>query len=477
MTIIGQLITGNEVLFGKTRDTNGPFMGSQARMQGARVLFSLTCGDDRSHLLNALSFLADHCDVILMTGGLGPTSDDLTAEVVARFCEVPLEFRTEAWEACVEAFARLGRKEVPESNRKQALLPKGCEIIPNPVGTAVGFSVAHSRGAQIFCLPGVPFELEPMYVASVLPKITKTGGHNSVRTWQVFFLGESAMQNKLADFEKDLQELQPNVVVAYQAHAGYVTYSVALAATQESELPAVKEFLDDFVEPRVASCLKHYVVSRSEKPFPAFLVETLAQKKLKLSVAESCTGGLLSQMICAVPGASACFESGIVSYSNEAKIKFLGVNPETIVQDGAVSEKTVIEMAKGTLKAACAQIAISLSGVAGPSGGTEINPVGTVYLALCIDNALPKDLALQSKLERFGWKKIVEPQATTEVQALEIGEAGEHPESLVFTIRIQLGSRMPRQVIQLRSSNFALGSLVVLSQLLCVSNAHVPKGS
>ena len=283
---IGLLITGNEVLFGKTRDTNGPFMAAHLRRVGCSVKRSLVCGDDREELARALSYLAETCEAILMTGGLGPTSDDLTAEIVAKFFGLPTVFSEPAWQACVDAFARLGRKEVPETNRKQAELPAGCTLVPNPVGTAVGFTVHGHRNGKplsVTCLPGVPFEMEPMFLATVLPSLTVSGAESVQRTWQVFALGESVMQERIAAVESRIARELPEAVVSYQAHAGYVTYAVFAQAFEAARKSAIEAALDGFVREGVEAAFGHHVVAHGDLLLAPHIVKAFSTAGLSLS--------------------------------------------------------------------------------------------------------------------------------------------------------------------------------------------------
>jgi nicotinamide-nucleotide amidase len=222
--VVGLLITGNEVLFGKTKDTNGPFMAAHFRSLGIAVEQIMICGDNETQLLDCLTYLSAKCTTVIMTGGLGPTSDDLTAQLVAQYLDLPVQFFPEAWEACVQAFGRFGRTDVPESNKKQALLPAGSQLIPNNIGTAVGF-IAQGQ-IKIICLPGVPFELEPMFLNTVLPLFKGADGTFFSKTWQVFYMGESSMQLRLNELEQKTKAGFPDAVISYQAHAGSVTYSL-----------------------------------------------------------------------------------------------------------------------------------------------------------------------------------------------------------------------------------------------------------
>jgi nicotinamide-nucleotide amidase len=231
---IGTLITGNEILYGKTKDTNGVFFAQELLKVGVRVQSLRVEGDFQANILRALNELFETCDVVLMTGGLGPTSDDLTAQIVAQFVNEPLVFFHEAWGMCLNYFKKLGRTEIPESNRKQAFLPKNALLLPNSLGTAAGFFVKF-KNKFLYCLPGVPAECEAMFLDSVLPQILQLvpATHKmKSASWQIVGVGESFLQTKLDDFEKKHSRFQ----ISYQAHAGYVTYTLSALENELNSL-------------------------------------------------------------------------------------------------------------------------------------------------------------------------------------------------------------------------------------------------
>lgn len=453
---VGILITGNEVLFGKTRDTNGPFMAAHLRRAGREVKRSLVSGDDRVELARALRYLSETCDTVLMTGGLGPTSDDLTAEVVGAFLGLPLDFSEPAWRACIDAFARMGRTEVPETNRKQALLPRGCRLIPNGVGTAVGFAASGSvegRALTLVCLPGVPFEMEPMFLEHVLPGLGDAEAVVTSRSWQVFGLGESTMQQKVAALEERVAREVPEAIVSYQAHAGYVTYALFAPARGDARASAVRGAVEGWFTRGVEEAFGTHVIARTEKSLAPYLVEAYAAAGVTLAVAESCTGGLVSKEIVAVPGSSACYLGGVTAYANALKSKVLGVPEALLATHGAVSEETARAMAEGAVDVLGSDVAIAITGVAGPSGGSDRAPVGTICLGLAWRESAVDSRRLAARLAPFRWK---------EAPVLENGRASDDDVgSMVVTLA--LGKRMRRDVIQLRSSVFALGSLALVA--------------
>lgn len=275
---IGFLITGNEILSGKTQDINGVFLSRYLKKFGLSLINTVICGDDEDDLIRSLSFLSQSCDVILMTGGLGPTSDDLTAKIMGHFFKVPLEFNEQAWKDCLDAFKRLGRENIPESNKKQAYLPKGCDLLPNKMGTAAGFLVFgthENKQVTVYCMPGVPYEMHPMFLNYVLPCFLDKKQNSIFKVWQVFFMGESAMQSAIETAEKKLLSECPDAVVSYQAHNCYVTYSIRLSS--------YKNELDHFSQ-EVKSAFGDYIIYDQDKLVAEYIDEKLKDLKLTFSV-------------------------------------------------------------------------------------------------------------------------------------------------------------------------------------------------
>jgi nicotinamide-nucleotide amidase len=275
---IALLITGNEILSGKTQDINGVFLSRHLKKFGISLINTIICGDDEEELIRCLSFLSQNCDVILMTGGLGPTSDDLTAKIIGHFFKVPLEFNEQAWKDCLDTFKKLGRTNIPESNKKQAYLPKGCDLLPNKMGTAAGFSVSgihENKQVTVYCMPGVPYEMHPMFLNYVLPCFLDKKQNPIFKVWQVFFMGESAMQSAIETAEKKLLSECPDAVVSYQAHSCYVTYSIRLSS--------YKNELDSFSK-EVKSAFGNYIIYDQDKLVAEYIDEKLKDLKFTLSV-------------------------------------------------------------------------------------------------------------------------------------------------------------------------------------------------
>lgn len=443
------LITGNEVLSGKTRDTNGFFLSRALEDLGHAVSASLTVGDDEKTLKGALEFLSRKADVILMTGGLGPTSDDLTANVVASFTQQELAFNDAAWRVCTEMFAKLGRKDIPESNKKQALLPALCQVLDNKMGTAAGFvssTFVEGRKVDVVCMPGVPYEMEAMFESGVKPLLGNAASQTLKYAWQVFMLGESKLQSAVREIENDLKVKFPNAVVSYQAHSCYVTYSCSLTTADNTAREGFAAYVQKSFEPALYGLVGDKILYAAGKNLLAALSAELKAKAVTVSFAESCTGGLLSKELATVPGTSSYFIGSAVVYANAAKTTMLGVNENTLQSFGAVSEETACEMASGIRAKLKTDLSLSITGVAGPGGGTERHPVGQVSFAVAIALARIKDsLGLEQRLGLFGWRRA-ESDAAVELR---------------FVSTQNFGATRKREAIQTRASDFAQASLYV----------------
>jgi nicotinamide-nucleotide amidase len=440
----GLLLTGNEVLTAKTRDSNGFYMATRLRQRGVSMAPTMVCGDDKKELLACLGFLAERADIILMTGGLGPTSDDLTAEVIAAFFEIPTQFNEEAWEACVSYFKRLGRLDVPEVNRKQALLPQGAQLLPNPNGTAVGFRVEgriKGKSVMVCCMPGVPQEFTPMFDDYVLP-VFQEQKYQVNKVWQVFGLGESAMQTRVGEVEKALQERYAECVISYQAHSGYVTYSILIPCANAQQEERICAEIESNDVAHIEKSFGKHILYRDARPLARYLIATLTEKGLKLALAESCTGGNIAAAVCAEEGASRCFEGGAVAYSYAAKNHLLGVPFDLLMESGAINKSTARCMAHGALVRFDSEVSLAVTGIAGPLGGNAETPVGTVCYSLGVRKDTIPDLELlQKRLADFGWQKAE--------QVLQ-------SENIFFENQIHFGINMRREVIQTRAQVYGL---------------------
>jgi nicotinamide-nucleotide amidase len=373
--MLAEIITiGDEILIGQIVDTNSAWMAAKLNEQGIRIKQISSVSDNREHILKSLAEAETRADIILITGGLGPTKDDITKKTLAEYFNVGLVLNQEAL-ANVENIFKKYNRPLLDVNRKQAEVPANCEIIQNHNGTAPGmwFNV---NGKIYVSMPGVPFEMKYMVEEEVIPKLKATLSlpviiHKTILTVGE---GESFLAEKIADIEDSLPE---NIKLAYLPKMGQVRLRLSAYGDNETILQQkVEEFADQIVE-RVGI----NVVAREDIPLEKVVLNLMAAKGLKLSAAESCTGGYISHLITQHAGSSQVFLGGAVSYSNDIKESALGVKHETLTSYGAVSKETVIEMAEGALRNFKSDYAIAVTGVAGPGGGSEDKPVGTVWIA------------------------------------------------------------------------------------------------
>jgi nicotinamide-nucleotide amidase len=371
------LSTGEEVLNGVIVDSNAAHIAQRLFGMGLRVSRHTTVGDRLSSLADILKEIGNRADVALVTGGLGPTTDDLSAEAAARAMGVPLKLDQEALDHIAEFFKMRG-VEMKKTNEKQAFFPQGAQRLDNPVGTAPGFSVTIGK-CRFFFMPGVPFEMHRMMQDWVLPGIAGMlgdagGGCNILQVLSTFGLAESTVGHLLAGFESACGEVQLGYQVAFPG------IFVKLYGHGQDEA-ACRGKVDDATD-WVCQRLGNHVVSREGQPMEAVLGRLLSERKETLAVAESCTGGLISHWLTNVAGSSDYFLFSGVTYSNEAKQRVLGVSKETLKRFGAVHERTAGEMAAGARHAAGATYGLATSGIAGPGGGSPDKPVGTVCIGL-----------------------------------------------------------------------------------------------
>jgi len=374
------LAIGDEIVSGLTVDTNSAFLAQLLRSAGIEIAGILSVPDDEAAIVQALSRAADDAEYIVTTGGLGPTSDDLTTTCVARFAGVPLELHEPSLIAIEQRFRDRGM-EMPANNRKQALLPRGSTVVPNPEGTAPGFicEAQRPRGARLIAsLPGVPREMRRMAEESVLPILAKRAGAGRIgsRVFSTFGLSESKLDELLAG------AIAPEEArLSFRAAFPRLQVRVSVAAPTDEEL---QRRLDE-LEARVRERLGDRIYAVGDEGLEETVGKLLRERRLSIATAESCTGGLIGHRLTEVPGSSDYFLLGTVTYSNRAKSEVLGVSEETLATHGAVSEPAVLEMARGVRRLAGASIGLATSGIAGPGGGTAEKPVGTVWLALVSD--------------------------------------------------------------------------------------------
>ena len=369
------LAVGTELLLGDIVNTNAQFLSKELAGLGIPVYFQSVVGDNADRLMESYRIAFERSDLLITSGGLGPTEDDLTKETAARYFDKKM-IRSEETLKHLENLLVSQNYPMTENNRKQADIPEGAKILKNNNGTAPGIYL-EENGKILILLPGPPQELIPMFKESVLPLLLKKQErlfHS--RTIKVCGIGESALETKL----KDLIDSQTNPTIATYASLHEVKLRLtASAKTQEEAEEMIKPVADEIYK-RIASD----IYGEDEDTLTSVLAKKLSEKKFKLAVAESCTGGKLSSTLVEHSGISEVLLESLVTYSNESKIQRLGVKAETLEKFGAVSEETAIEMAKGVAECLWADVAISTTGIAGPTGGTDEKPVGLVYIGLFI---------------------------------------------------------------------------------------------
>ena len=370
------LSTGDELITGRVVDTNSSYIADKLYGLGLEVVAILKVGDARERLLWALRHGLELGDLVIGTGGLGPTTDDLTTEVVAEYFGRSLKMDEGVATALKRRFESRGIEMTP-NNLKQALFPEGADIIPNPMGTAPGFRVATEDQKYLLWLSGVPREMGVMLKESVLPWIAqerKSGGEISSCTFKVYGLTES----KLGDILKPIP-LSEEIRLSYRAHFPDLSLRLTVrgGAERERKFSELKAQIRELIGP--------HIYAEGDQSLEEIVGKLLLEKRCTLALAESCTGGYIGHRITRVPGSSAYFKSSAVTYSDESKIRFLGVQRATLEKYGAVSRETALEMAQGIMRQAEADIGLSVTGIAGPTGGSPEKPVGTVWIGLARD--------------------------------------------------------------------------------------------
>lgn len=372
MAVCELISVGTEILLGDILNTDAQYLSIELAKLGISVIHQSTVGDNRERLLAQLDEAAKRSDIIILSGGLGPTPDDLTKEVCCEFFGKEMFLHEPTVEKIKEYFSSKGI-EMAQNNLKQAMLPKDCVIFPNDNGTAPGMAI-EKDGVHILVLPGPPRELKPMFQNCAVPYLMQFSdriivSHN-IRT---FGIGESSMAERV----NDLFDAQNPTVAPYAKDGEALLRVTAMAKTKEDAeslcepiIEEIKKRLDAYVYGVDYNCIEEAVVGM------------LKEHHLKVATAESCTGGLIAKRITDVPGASEVFECGIISYANAIKHKVLGVSEDDLNKHGAVSEPVAKQMAQGALKVSGADIAVSVTGIAGPDSDSTGKPVGLVYIGL-----------------------------------------------------------------------------------------------
>ncbi len=365
------IAVGTELLLGQIVNTNAKFLSVELSKLGVNVFYQTVVGDNEERLLNALSIAFGRCDMVVLTGGLGPTADDLTKETVAKYFGLELVEDKASLDAIYARFERVGG-EMAESNKKQAMMPKGCTILKNDNGTAPG-AIVEQDGKIAIILPGPPSEMEPMYSTKVYPWLRQRCPDQLYsKVLRVFGVGESILEERLSD----LIASQTDPTIAPYAKEAEVELRITTRAKTKEEAMARIEPVVRQVQDTVPGCVYGY----DEDTLASVLFRVLQRTDKTIATAESCTGGMLGEALTSVPGISAYFGYGVVTYANDVKESVLGVRHATLMAHGAVSRETAMEMAEGLLSKSGADVAVSVTGIAGPDGGSAEKPVGLVYV-------------------------------------------------------------------------------------------------
>ncbi len=369
------ICVGTELLLGDILNSNTQYLGRQLANLGIPHYFQTVVGDNRDRLKQVLKVASDRANLLLLTGGLGPTPDDLTTETIASFFATPLQERPELIADIEAKFAKRGWKMSP-SNRKQALMPVGAKILPNPMGSAAGMIWQPREDLTIMTFPGVPAEMHRMWEETAVPFLKAQGWGSSIifsRTLRFWGIGESNLAEKVSSYLE-----MPNPTVAPYASQGEVR--LRISARAESEESAIA--LINPIQQQIQEIAGLDYFGTDEDTLASVVGTLLREAKQTIAVAESCTGGGLGAMLTSVSGSSSYFLGGIIAYSNEIKQNLLGVKAESLNQEGAVSGTVAREMALGVKKQFHSDWGLSITGIAGPSGGTAEKPVGLVYLGM-----------------------------------------------------------------------------------------------
>lgn len=367
------IAVGTELLLGQITNTNARYISEKLAELGIDVYWQTVVGDNDSRIREALNTALTRADLVIFSGGLGPTMDDLTKETVADVLSLSLEMDID-WENKIAGFfAKIGRT-MTDNNRKQAMIPLGGRILINDNGTAPGIWLEHGDSV-IVMLPGPPRELEPMFAEKVMPLLKKEARQIIFsRVLKVTGLGESAMEESIADLIK--QQTNPTIAPL----AKYAEVHLRLTAKTDTREEA--EALLDGTEQLLRQRLGDAIFARNQETMAEVVAVMLFKAKLTLATAESCTGGLLAHYLTNVAGSSDYFLEGLITYSNRSKINLLGIKPAIIREYSAVSEETARAMAENARMRADTDLAVAVTGIAGPSGGSDKKPVGLVYIAL-----------------------------------------------------------------------------------------------
>jgi len=389
--------TGTELLLGETLNTSVHFLTGKLSSLGIEVDYHTTVGDNSERLEQVLRQAIERTDLLVTTGGLGPTVDDLTKELVAKVLNIKMELDPSSLEQIKQFFGRR-KAPMPLNNEKQAYFPQNSKILPNPIGTAPG-AIIEKNGKTVIILPGPPFEMTPMFNTYVWPELQKNIDPNAERmnerVLKVFGMGESAIEEVLADLISLTNLSMSLLAKRAEMHIRLVARSSRKMSTEADEVL-------NRAEEEIRRRLGNKVFGRDQETMIGIVGQLLKNQQLTIATAESCTGGLLGASLTQEPGSSGFYLGGVISYSNSLKQGLLGVNEESLLKYGAVSEEVASEMAEGIRSQVGADLAISTTGIAGPGGGTDQKPVGLVYVGL----ATAKGVQVE-KIQLYGEREYV----------------------------------------------------------------------
>lgn len=393
---------GDEILLGNTLNTNAAYIGSQLFEINIPVIKSSVIGDDNTVILNELKFATEIADLVLLTGGLGPTHDDVTRKSIVDFFNTELVENQEVLEDIKTLFEKRKRKMLP-MNIDQAKVPKIAEVIRNQLGTAPGLWI-EKEGKIYVIMPGVPYEMEAMMESTVIPKLKERIGEGQKITLRKMILTTGIPESTLYDRLGNLDDLLQGAKLAFLPNQFGVKLRISVEGEDEKEL---KNKIVE-VEQRIRAKAGRFIYGVGDDQLEAVVGRLLMEREYKIATAESCTGGLVSNMLTNVSGSSKYFERGVICYSNAAKVEILKVNEDTLAEHGAVSMEVAMQMAEGVKSTSGADIGLSTTGIMGPTGATADKPIGLVYIGYCDEKVCT------AKKFHFGDNRLLNKQRTAQ---------------------------------------------------------------
>jgi len=406
-----EIITiGDEILIGQIVDTNSAWMAVELNKMGFELAQITSVHDDAGHIVESLEMALNRADVVLFTGGIGPTNDDITKQTLAKYFDTKLVFDESVIRNIEQLFANRPNFVINELTYAQAMVPEKCTVIQNVVGTAP-LTWFEKNGKVIVSMPGVPYEMKNAMTTEIIPRLQQHFNTPSLlyKTVQVYGYGESTLAMKIADWENALPE---NIALAYLPNYGVV--KLRLSGTSEDMLSL--EFSMNQQVDKLSQILGSAIIAFEDIPVEDLIGNLLISKGLVVATAESCTGGNIAHRFTSIPGSSAFFKGSVVAYSNEVKTSVLRVSADDLEEQGAVSQVVVEQMALGVRRLLKTDVAIATSGIAGPTGGSIDKPVGTVWISVCSDDCVV------SKEFRFGALREQNIQRATQAALLLLKE-------------------------------------------------------